>query len=102
MGHWKPAGPGGQKSLAFVHFNPGRIWSGSDGCNSANGSWTLGAGGQLSATLGPSTLIGCENWAGPSWVGQAARAAIEGPKLILFDQSGKQLGVMVREGSKPS
>lgn len=37
----------------------GRV-SGSDGCNRFGGTYTAGAGGQLEITLGPSTLIACE------------------------------------------
>jgi heat shock protein HslJ len=34
--------------------------SGSDGCNRFGGAYTVGAGGQMTITLGPSTLIACE------------------------------------------
>jgi hypothetical protein len=80
-------------------FNPGGSWSGSDGCNAVNGKYTLGAGGQMSATSGPSTLIGCDNWAGPGWVSQSGRVAISGPKLVFYDHGGNRLGAMVKAGA---
>jgi heat shock protein HslJ len=97
---WKPSYRHGQRSLAFVKFSLGGIWSGSDGCNAFNGRYTLGEGGALTASSGPTTLIGCENWPGPTWVGEASRAAVEGNRLLLFDQTGKRLGVMVRSVPK--
>lgn len=36
-------------------------WTGSDGCNSLGGTYTLGAGGQFSATIGDQRLAGCDN-----------------------------------------
>jgi len=97
QGFWKPTGSRGQSSSAYVLFSSnGTIWSGSDGCNAFNGHYSLGADGVLTASSGPSTLIGCENWQGPTWVGLASRVAIEGKKLVLFDKGGQRLGAMAK------
>lgn len=96
LGLWKPTGPHGNSSPAFVLFSADR-WSGSDGCNPFNGQYTLTGDGRLTASSGPTTLIGCLNWKGPTWVSEASRIAISGGnKLVLYDKSGKRLGEMVR------
>jgi heat shock protein HslJ len=43
-----------------LQFSADGSVSGSDGCNRFGGAYTVGSGGQLTITLGPSTLIACE------------------------------------------
>ncbi|WP_328991266.1 META domain-containing protein [Kribbella sp. NBC_01245] len=45
----------------MLTFAADGTWTGSDGCNSLGGTYTIGAGGQFSATVGDQRLAGCDN-----------------------------------------
>lgn len=80
----------------FAEFQDDRGWSGTDGCNGAQGRWTVDRNGVLLATAGPSTAIGCDGAQVPSWVVQASSAGFDDGRLVLLDGSGSELGVLVR------
>ena len=42
-------------------FKPDGTWTGSDGCNDLQGTYSIGQRGAFSATSGPQHMIGCEN-----------------------------------------
>jgi heat shock protein HslJ len=94
-GRWIPsdASPG---RAPYVEFDADHTWSGSDGCNGAGGRWLLGNDGLVLTTSGVSTLMGCENSSGPSWVGQAYRVGMVGDALTFYDASAKKLGSFSR------
>jgi len=91
-GRWVAADGVKRPNEASLDLKTDGTWSGSDGCNGSRGRWVAGAGGTLLATSGPTTLIACGNFSGPSWLSEARRAAIDGDHLILFDSAGKELG----------
>jgi hypothetical protein len=93
LGRWVP---GRRGSLAYVRFDVGGHYAGSDGCNGAGGRYLLGAGGLVIATSGLSTLIGCENSPLPGWVTAAGRLGIRGGQLVFVDPQGKVLGAARR------
>lgn len=45
----------------MLTFAADGTWTGSDGCNSLGGTYTLAAGGVFSATIGDQRLAGCDN-----------------------------------------
>jgi hypothetical protein len=84
----------------FVAFHADGTYTGSDGCNGAGGGWALGEGGEFVATMGASTLIGCDGVGIPGWVTSASRLGLElgetdAPVLTLFDRKGNTLGRLV-------
>jgi hypothetical protein len=61
-----------------VTFEPNGDYRDTDGCNGGEGRWAVGGGGQLIATFGISTVIGCDNVDVGEWVATAARAGFDG------------------------
>jgi hypothetical protein len=79
-----------------VDFAADGSWEGSDGCNGAAGRWSSGFAGEFFATLGPSTLMGCEGAPVPVWIAGARIAGFDGDQLLLLDRDGNELGRLVR------
>jgi heat shock protein HslJ len=100
VGRWEIADDGRAAPTPqppHVDLAAGGAWTGTDGCNNAAGRWTSGPAGALLATSGPMTLMGCAGVAQvPSWLGQTARAGLDGATLVLLDADGRELGRLVR------
>ena len=71
-------------------------WSGSDGCNAAEGRWAVDPAGALLATVGPMTQIGCEGAPVPTWVAIARLAGFDGELLSLLDLDGSEIARLER------
>lgn len=91
---WVPlTGPGSaHPEPPFVEFRPDGTWIGSDGCNGLSGTWSAGQTGQWQATLGPSTMIFCDNVPVGLWIERAARVNLDGNVLVLRDGLSQELG----------
>jgi hypothetical protein len=89
---WVPQPGARSHAKAYVSFDAGGSWSGSDGCNGTGGRFVLGSGGRLLATAGGTTLVGCNNSALPGWVALASRVGLVQGDLVLYDAAGKELG----------
>jgi hypothetical protein len=96
-GRWLPA-PARHYSASTPNltFAPDGSWSGSDGCNGQGGRWMLGASGDLIATAGPSTQIGCSGVPVGGWIARARQAGFAGATLVLIDGAGHEIGRLVR------
>ncbi len=93
VGRWVPqGGPVGEE---HVEFHADGRWSGSDGCNGGAGRFSA-ANGEIIATAGVSTLIGCDGAPVPAWVSQASLAGFDGETLVLLDAEAGELGRLVR------
>lgn len=95
LGRWVPQQA--TQSEPSAEFDDDGTWRGSDGCNGAAGRWMAGENGELIATGGPMTLIGCDGASVPGWVASASTAALEGDMLVLYDRDGERLGELVRD-----
>jgi hypothetical protein len=93
-GRWVPVNK--PDSKAYVVFEDTGSWRGVDGCNGVGGRFSVGRGGRLLATTGPTTLVGCENSRLPDWVASAGRAGFTQGRLVLYDASGTKLGEAAR------
>lgn len=93
VGRWEP--PGSFTTDPHVVFHDDGTWSGSDGCNGGGGAWALDDGGRLLATAGLQTLMACDGAGVPGAVGAAARAALDGGRLVLLDADGTELTRLV-------
>lgn len=94
VGRWVPVEQTGDTE-PFVEFTAGGDYTGSDGCNGAQGRWAADASGGMITTAGVSTLIGCDGAPVPQWVGSARSAGTIGDELVLFDAEGAELGRLV-------
>lgn len=74
-------------------------WVASDGCNVVRGTWKLSADGALSTTAGPSTLIGCDGKALPSFFTNSTSATVDGDTLVLQDAAGETIALVA--GQEP-
>ncbi len=75
LGRWTPTddSAGGR---AFVEFTDNGHWTGSDGCNTLHGTWTVSADGAFVADADPTTLMACENVPIAEWLTQAIHARV--------------------------
>ncbi|MET9318153.1 META domain-containing protein [Kribbella sp. NPDC003505] len=77
-------------------FKADGTWTGSDGCNGLQGTYTIGQRGSFTATVGPQHLVGCENVPHTGVLHAAKRIAVSGDTLQFFDADGRQLASYAR------
>lgn len=100
LGRWVPvdARPGRFGSGGpYVELRDDGTWRGSDGCNGEGGRWVAGPAGDLLATSGPSTAIGCDSVPVGFWLFKAWRAGLDGEVLVLLDAQGGETGRLKRD-----
>jgi heat shock protein HslJ len=85
----------GPRRAGFVLHADG-TYTGADGCNASSGRWSVGDGGAIVATRGPTTAIGCDNVDARAWLSGAAWAAFDGDVLVLVDRTGAEAGRLTR------
>ncbi|TFB50296.1 META domain-containing protein [Cryobacterium tagatosivorans] len=73
----------------FLTIAADGTWAGSDGCNGVRGTWELGAGGAITTTAGPHTLIYCDGKDLPTLFADAKKVAVTGDTLVLLDAAGE-------------
>ncbi len=89
-GHWFPEDT---QSSAFVRFDEGGGWTGSDGCNGTGGTWVADPqGGFLATAASVSTLIACDGVDVADALRNARRVARDGATLVLLDVAGEPVG----------
>lgn len=81
---------------ATITFNGAGGWLGSDGCNRLSGTYRLHGDGELEATAGPATLIGCANVPNAQVLTSATRVRLDGNLLTFLDDGGGVLGTYAR------
>jgi heat shock protein HslJ len=102
-GTWRPLQMAGFKALKAARpqdpvlvFRPDGTWSGSDGCNGLQGTYSIGQRGEFTATPGLQHLIGCDNVPHTGVLRSAKRVAIAGDTLQFFGADGRQLASYAR------
>ncbi|MFC6162759.1 META domain-containing protein [Kribbella jiaozuonensis] len=102
-GTWRPLQIAGFKALKAARpqdpvlvFRPDGTWSGSDGCNGLQGTYSIGQRGEFTATPGLQHLIGCDNVPHTGVLTSAKRVAIAGDTLQFFGADGRQLASYAR------
>jgi hypothetical protein len=103
IGTWLPdqaqsLAPSDRPTRPYLTTRADQSWTGSDGCNGSGGRWLSGPDGEVLATAGVSTLIGCPGVAVDSWWENTARAGFADARLVLFDADGHELGSLHRAG----
>ncbi|MFD7160177.1 META domain-containing protein [Kribbella sp. NPDC059898] len=79
-----------------IVFKANGTWSGSDGCNGLQGTYSIGQRGAFSATVGPQHMIGCDNVPHTGVLTAAKRVAITGDTLEFFGADGARLASYAR------
>lgn len=102
-GTWRATQMVGAKTLKaprpddpVLVFKADGTWTGSDGCNGLQGTYSIGQRGAFSATSGPQHLVGCENVPHTGVLHAAKRIAISGDTLQFFGADGRQLASYAR------
>jgi heat shock protein HslJ len=102
-GTWRPVQMVGAKTLQAARpddpvlvFKADGTWTGSDGCNGLQGTYSIGQRGAFSATSGPQHLVGCENVPHTGVLHAAKRIAISADTLQFFGADGRQLASYAR------
>jgi heat shock protein HslJ len=103
VGVWVTGESYDSPDVPFLDFADDGTWTGSDGCNGAQGEWAVAADGSLSVSAGPSTLIACDGAALPSMLTTASLALIDDGSLALTDEDGSVVVTLIRapEGTVP-
>jgi heat shock protein HslJ len=103
VGAWVTGQQYDAPDVPFLQFADDGTWTGSDGCNGAQGDWSIAADGTLTATAGMQTLIACDGAALPTMLTEATLALIDGDSLVLTDSEGAAVVSLVAapEGTVP-
>lgn len=88
VGRWVTGLSYDSPQVPFLLIADDGTWTGSDGCNGAQGEWSIDTEGALTVEAGPSTLIACDAVDLPGIFASAAMASIDGGRLRLFDDEG--------------
>ncbi|MFF0343388.1 META domain-containing protein [Kribbella sp. NPDC004875] len=102
-GTWRAVEMAGFKALKtsrpqdpVLTLRPDGTWTGSDGCNALQGTYTIGQRGAFTATSGPQHMIGCDNVPHTGVLQAAKRVAVDGDTLQFFATDGHQLASYAR------
>jgi heat shock protein HslJ len=77
-------------------FKADGTWTGSDGCNGLQGTYTIGQRGVFTATIGPQHLVGCQNVPHTGVLHAAKRIVVTGDTLQFFGADERQLASYAR------
>jgi len=104
-GTWRAVQITGTKSLKSARpddpvlvFKADGTWSGSDGCNGLQGTFTIGQRGEFAAKIGPQHLIGCDNVPHTGVLQSAKRIEVSEDTLTFAAADGKELARYARAG----
>ncbi|MEU4604005.1 META domain-containing protein [Kribbella sp. NPDC023972] len=102
-GTWRPVQMAGLRSLQadrpqdpVLEFRADGTWTGSDGCNGLQGTYTIGQRGEFTATAGPQRLIGCDNVPHTAVLQAAKRITLDADTLEFFGADGRELASYAR------
>jgi heat shock protein HslJ len=104
-GTWRATQITGVKSLKaprsddpVLVFKADGTWSGSDGCNPLQGTFTIGQRGEFAAKIGPQHMIGCDNVPHTGVLQSAKRIEVAGDTLTFTAADGHELARYARAG----
>lgn len=100
VGRWVTGVAYSAPDVPFLLLAEDGTWTGSDGCNGAQGEWSIDGEGALSVSAGPSTFIACDGVALPRFFSESAMASLDGGRLRLFDDKGATTVTLARSTSE--
>lgn len=68
--------------------------SGTDGCNRLTGTWSEGEDRDVTFGQFAVTQMACEGV--DDWLSSATMGEVEGDELVLYDESGEEIGTLTR------
>jgi heat shock protein HslJ len=77
-------------------FKADGTWTGSDGCNGLQGTYTIGQRGEFTAKVGPQRLVGCDNVPHTAVLQGAKRITLDADTLKFFGDDGRELASYAR------
>ncbi|MEV0288932.1 MULTISPECIES: META domain-containing protein [unclassified Kribbella] len=102
-GTWRPVQMAGLTSLKterpddpVIEFLANGTWTGSDGCNGLQGTYTIGQRGEFTAKAGPQRLVGCDNVPHTAVLQGAKRITLDADTLKFFGADGRELASYAR------
>ncbi|MFI7067823.1 META domain-containing protein [Kribbella sp. NPDC050124] len=102
-GTWRPVQMAGLTSLKaerpddpVIEFRADGTWTGSDGCNGLQGTYTIGQRGEFTAKAGLQRLIGCDNVPHTAVLEGAKRITLDTDTLKFFGADGRELASYAR------
>jgi heat shock protein HslJ len=102
-GTWRPVQMVGLTSLKaprpddpVLVLRADGTWTGSDGCNGLQGTYSIGQRGEFTATAGPQRLAGCDNVPHTAVLKDAERITMDGDSLKFFGGDGLELASYAR------
>jgi heat shock protein HslJ len=102
-GTWQPMRMTGFSGLKrarperpVLTFAADGTWTGSDGCNSLNGTFTIGPGGQFSSKSNPQRLAGCENVPHTGVLAEAKKVTADAATLRFYTADGREVATYAR------
>ncbi|GAB2674196.1 META domain-containing protein [Kribbella swartbergensis] len=102
-GTWQPVQMVGVSSLKaprpddpVLVLRADGTWTGSDGCNGLQGTYSIGQDGEFTATAGPQRLMGCDNVPHTAVLKDAARVTLDGDTLMFLGGDGRELARYAR------
>ncbi|WP_146078070.1 META domain-containing protein [Subtercola sp. Z020] len=90
-GTWIVADTYNSPDQPFLTFEHDGTWTGSDGCNGAEGTWSMTSAGVLTTTAGPTTQIYCDGEQLPFYLIDSESARFDGTDLTLVGHDGSDL-----------
>lgn len=103
-GTWRPLQIAGFKAMKqqswpddpVLVFKANGTWTGSDGCNGLQGTFSIGEHGAFTAAAGGQHMIGCDNVPNTGVLTAAKRVAIADNTLQFFGADGARLASYAR------
>ncbi|MGO2036298.1 MAG: META domain-containing protein [Brevibacterium sp.] len=88
-----------ESSSAFLHFREDDTLTGSDGGNRISSTWSIDDTG---AVIKPFVTTQRAVMGMDAWLGRVHRVEADGGQLNVFDVSGNNLGVLIRDEAAES
>jgi heat shock protein HslJ len=102
-GSWRPVRLDGFTALKaarpddpILTFNSDGTWTGSDGCNGLQGTFTIGQRGEFTARIGAQRLVGCDNVPHTAILQAAKRIVSNQTTLQFFAGDGREVARYAR------
>lgn len=102
-GTWRPTKLDGYTSMKsarpedpILTFNPDGTWTGSDGCNGINGTFTIGQRGEFTSKADGQRLIECANVPHTAALNVAKRVAVDSKMLRFYAGDGREVASYAR------
>jgi heat shock protein HslJ len=102
-GSWRPVKLSGFTALKaarpddpIITFNPNGTWTGSDGCNSLSGTYSIGQRGEFTSTSNGQRQVGCDNVPHTAVLQSTKRIESDQKNLTFYAGDGQEVARYAR------